>query len=201
MNATLLHENAPATRVPAPNGGRASLLKLYLIRGLLAVAWAVVFTGAHATLDALAIALLAAYPLIDAVSSLIDYRSMPNGSARRVTAFNGVLSTFAAIAMGAAGGAGVPAALAVFGTWAVVSGAAQLIVGLRRRGPELGRQWPMLIAGGLSFLVGVSYVVRAAGDRPSLDALAVYATGGGVFFIVQALLLAWRSHQRRYVAS
>jgi uncharacterized membrane protein HdeD (DUF308 family) len=201
MNATLLHENAPATRVPAPTGGRASLLKLYLIRGLLAVAWAVVFTGAHATLDALAIALLAAYPLIDAVSSLIDYRSMPNGSARRVTAFNGVLSTFAAIAMGAAGGAGVPAALAVFGTWAVVSGAAQLIVGLRRRGPELGRQWPMLIAGGLSFLVGVSYVVRAAGDRPSLDALAVYATGGGVFFIVQALLLAWRSHQRRYVAS
>lgn len=201
MNATLLHENAPATRVPAPNGGSASLLKLYLIRGLLAVAWAVVFTGAHATLDALAIALLAAYPLIDAVSSLIDYRSMPNGSARRVTAFNGVLSTFAAIAMGAAGGAGVPAALAVFGTWAVVSGAAQLIVGLRRRGPELGRQWPMLIAGGLSFLVGVSYVVRAAGDRPSLDVLAVYATGGGVFFIVQALLLAWRSHQQRHVAS
>jgi len=201
MNATLLHENAPAVRRGHARGRRASLLKLYLIRGLLAVAWAVVFTGAHATLDALAIAWLAAYPLIDAVSSLIDYRSMPNGSARRVTAFNWVLSTFAAIAMGAAGGAGVPAALAVFGTWAVVSGAAQLIVGLRRRGPELGRQWPMLIAGGLSFLVGVSYVVRAAGDRPSLDALAVYATGGGVFFIVQALLLAWRSHQRRYVAS
>ena len=72
---------------------------------------------------------------------------------------------------------------------------------MRRRGPELGRQWPMLIAGGLSFLVGVSYVVRAAGDQPSLDVLTVYATGGGVFFIVQALLLAWRSRQQRHAAS
>ena len=201
MNATVLHESAPATRVPTPNGGRASLLKLYLVRGLLAVAWAAVFAGAHATLDTVAIVLLVAYPLIDAVSSLIDYRTMPNGSARRITAFNGVLSTLAAIAMGAAGGIGVPAALAVFGAWAIVSGAAQLIVGLRRRGPALGRQWPMLIAGGLSFLVGVSYVVQAAGDRPSLDVLAVYATGGGVFFIVQALLLAWRSRQQRHAAS
>ena len=59
----------------------------------------------------------------------------------------------------------------------------------------------MLIAGGLSFLVGVSYVVRAAGDQPSLDVLTVYATGGGVFFIVQALLLAWRSRQQRHAAS
>ena len=201
MNATVLHESAPATRVPTPNGGRASLLQLYLVRGLLAVAWAAVFAGAHATLDTVAIVLLVAYPLIDAVSSLIDYRTMPNGSARRITAFNGMLSTAAAIAMGAAGGVGVPAALAVFGAWAVVSGAAQLIVGLRRRGPELGRQWPMLIAGGLSFLVGVSYVVRAAGDQPSLDVLTVYATGGGVFFIVQALLLAWRSRQQRHAAS
>lgn len=201
MNATVLDQNAPTVRMPSPNGGCASLLKLYLIRGLLAVAWATVFAGAHATLDTPAIVLLVVYPLIDAVSSLIDYRTTPNGSARRVTAFNGMLSTVAAIAMGAAGGVGVPAALAVFGAWAVVSGAAQLIVGLRRRGPELGRQWPMLIAGGLSFLVGVSYVVRAAGNQPSLDVLAVYATGGGVFFIVQALLLAWRSRQQRHAAS
>jgi uncharacterized membrane protein HdeD (DUF308 family) len=201
MNTTLLDGGTLAMRVPMPNGKRASLLKLYLVRGLLAVAWAGIFAGAHATLDTLAIVLLVVYPLIDAASSLIDYRTMPNGSGRRVIAFNGMLSTLAAIAMGVAGGIGVAAALAVFGAWAIVSGAAQLIVGLRRRGPELGRQWPMLIAGGLSFLVGVSYVVRAAGDRASLDVLAVYATGGGVFFIVQALLLAWRSRQRRRAAN
>lgn len=195
MNTATLNTLMP--RVPASNVKRSSLTRLYLVRGLLAVAWAATFAGAHATLDALAITLLVVYPLIDAVSSLIDYRANPSGSERRVTAFNGTLSTFAAIAMGVAGVVGAAAALAVFGAWAVVSGAAQVVVGLRRRGPELGKQWPMLIAGGLSFLVGISYVIRAVDDQPSLDVLAVYATGGGVFFIVQAILLAWRARQQR----
>lgn len=195
MNTTTL--NTLTTRMPASNDKRSSLMRLYLVRGLLAVAWAATFAGAHATLDALAITLLVVYPLIDAVSSLIDYRANPSGSERRITAFNGMLSTFAAIAIGVAGDVGAAAVLAAFGAWAVVSGAAQLTVGLRRRGPELGKQWPMLIAGGLSSLVGISYVIRAAGERPSLDVLSVYATGGGVFFIVQTVLLAWRAHQQR----
>jgi uncharacterized membrane protein HdeD (DUF308 family) len=89
----------------------------------------------------------------------------------------------------------VAAVLHVFGAWAVVSGAAQVAVGLRRRGPELGAQWPMLVAGGLSFLVGVFYNIQAAGDDPSLDVLSVYATGGGVFFVVQALLLGWKARR------
>jgi uncharacterized membrane protein HdeD (DUF308 family) len=116
-----------------------------------------------------------------------------------VTAFNGALSTLAAIGLGIAGSVrGAGAVLAVFGVWAVVSGAAQVTVGLRRRGPALGRQWPMLIAGGLSFVVGVFYAIQAAGNKPSLDVLSVYATGGGIFFVVQACLLAWRT--RRGVA-
>jgi NAD(P)-dependent dehydrogenase (short-subunit alcohol dehydrogenase family) len=77
------------------------------------------------------------------------------------------------------------------------SRAAQVLMGLRRRDPELGKQWPMLIAGGLSFLVGIFYNVQALGDDPSLSALATYATGGGVFFIVQAGLLAWRTRRLR----
>ncbi|MFD5758201.1 DUF308 domain-containing protein [Streptomyces sp. NPDC127044] len=176
---------------------RSSLLRLYLGRGVLAGAWALAFAGAHEDVDAVAITLLVVYPLIDAVSSLIDYRALPAGSERRVTAFNGVLSTLAAIVVGVAGAGGVAPVLHVFGTWAVVSGAAQVAVGLRRRGPELGKQWPMLIAGGLSFLVGIIYNIQAAGDDPSLDVLSVYATGGGVFFIVQAGLLGWKARQLR----
>ncbi|MGW1553372.1 DUF308 domain-containing protein [Streptomyces sp. NPDC002346] len=182
---------------PAVTDGRSSLLRLYLGRGVLAVAWALAFAGAHEDIDALAITLLVVYPLIDAVSSLIDYRALPDGSERRVTAFNGVLSTLAAAAVGIAGAGGVTPVLHVFGAWAVLSGAAQVVVGLRRRGPELGKQWPMLIAGGLSFLVGVFYNIQAAGDDPSLDVLSVYATGGGVFFIVQAALLGWKTRQLR----
>ena len=187
--------NTLTTPTLAASDKRVALLRLYLSRGVLAVAWAAVFAGAHDTLDAVAITLLIVYPLIDAVSSLIDYRALPDGSERRLTAVNAVLSTLAAVALGLAGGRGVAAALAVFGAWAILSGATQLVVGLRRRGPELGRQWPMLIAGSLSFLVGISYDIQAAGDNPSLEKLSVYAIGGGVFFIVQAGLLAWRSRQ------
>lgn len=126
-----------------------------------------------------------------------DYRATPDGSERRVTAFNGLLSTLAAIAVGIAGAGGVAPVLHVFGAWAVISGAAQVIVGLRRRGPEFGKQWPTLISGGLSFLVGIFYNIQAVGDDPSLDVLSTYATGGGVFFIAQALLLSWKTRQLR----
>ncbi|MFJ7495114.1 DUF308 domain-containing protein [Streptomyces sp. NPDC097727] len=181
----------------AATGERSALLKLYLTRGILAVVWALVFAGAHKDIDAAAITLLVVYPLIDAASSLIDYRATPNGSERRVTAFNGVLSTLAAIAIGIAGTGGEAPVLHVFGTWAVISGAAQVIVGLRRRGPELGKQWPTLISGGLSFLVGITYNIQAAGNNPSLDVLSVYATGGGIWFILQALLLGWKTRRLR----
>jgi uncharacterized membrane protein HdeD (DUF308 family) len=181
----------------AATGERSSLLKLYLIRGILAVVWALVFAGAHKDVDAVAITLLVVYPLIDAVSSLIEYRATPNGSERRIIAFNGVLSTLGAVAIGIAGAGGEAPVLHVFGAWAVISGGAQVVVGLRRRGPELGKQWPTLISGGLSFLVGITYNIQAAGENPSLDVLSVYATGGGVWFILQALLLGWKTRQLR----
>lgn len=177
--------------------GRSALLRLYLGRGVLAVAWALAFARAHDDVDAVALTLLVVYPLIDAVSSLIDHRSTPEGPERGVTAFNGVLSTLAAAALGIAGAGGVQPVLHVFGAWAVVSGTAQVIVGVRRRGPELGKQWPTLISGGLSFVVGILYNIQAAGADPSLDVLSVYATGGGVWFILQALLLVWKSRQMR----
>ncbi|SEE59076.1 DUF308 domain-containing protein [Streptomyces sp. TLI_105] len=184
-----------------PNGAaadeRSSLLRLYLTRGILAVAWALAFARAHEEVDAVAITLLVAYPLIDAVSSLLDHRATPEGAERRVTAFNGAVSTLAAVAVGIAGAGGEAPVLHVFGSWAVISGAAQVIVGLRRRGPEFGKQWPTLISGGLSFVVGIFYNLQAAGGNSSLDVLSVYATGGGVWFIAQAVLLGWKSRQLR----
>lgn len=175
---------------------RSSVLRVSLIRGLLALGWAAAFAAAHDPLNAVALALLIIYPLIDAVSCVVDYLATPAPSERRVLAFNGILSTLIAIALGIAGTAGgVPAVLAVFGAWATLSGAAQLAVGIHRRGPILGRQWPTLISGTLSFLVGAVYIAQAAGDSPTLDVLSVYATGGGIFFLVQSALLAWKSRR------
>ncbi|MFF3606840.1 DUF308 domain-containing protein [Streptomyces sp. NPDC002463] len=187
----------PTSSVRGSADERSSLLRLYLARGVLAVAWALAFAVSHEEIDATAIALLVSYPLIDAVSSLIDYLATPEGSERRITAFNGAVSTLAVIAVGIAGAGGEAPVLHVFGAWAVISGAAQVIVGIRRRGPELGKQWPTLISGGLSFVVGIFYNIQAAGGNSSLDVLPVYATGGGVWFIAQALLLGWKSRQLR----
>ncbi|MFD6273767.1 DUF308 domain-containing protein [Nocardia asteroides] len=185
------------TAVPAvATTERASVIRLSLGRGVLAIGWASAFAVVSDTLGPVAVALLVAYPLIDAVSSLIVHRGMPDGPERRVTALNGALSAVVAVALGLAGAlGGAGAVLGVFGAWAVVSGAAQLVVGLRRRGPVFGKQWPTLISGGLSFLVGLTYLAQAAGDSPSLHVLSVYATGGGVFFVAQAALLAWKSRQ------
>ena len=131
------------------------MIRLSLVRGILALAWALAFAAVHHPLNTVAVVLLVAYPLIDAVSCAIDYRTVPDGSERRVTALNGILSTLTAIAVGVAGVVGGEGAvLGVFGAWAILSGAAQLAVGIRRRGPVLGKQWPTLISGGLSFLVG-----------------------------------------------
>ncbi|MBF6132089.1 DUF308 domain-containing protein [Nocardia otitidiscaviarum] len=184
--------NTTAARLDS-NTERSSLIRLYLSRGVLAVGWAIAFSAAHDTLNAVAVTLLVVYPLIDAVSSLIDFLAVPEGSERRLTAVNGTLSAVIAIALGIAGTAGSAAAvLGAFGAWAVMSGAAQLAVGIYRRGPAWGNQWPTLISGGLSFLVGATYIAQATGDSPALNVLAIYATGGGVFFIVQAALLAWK---------
>jgi tryptophan-rich sensory protein len=75
---------------PSATGERSTLTKLYLIRSVLAVAWAAIFAGTHDSLGAVAITLLVVYPLIDAVSSLIDRQALrpaPNAASRHSTQY------------------------------------------------------------------------------------------------------------------
>ena len=60
---------------------------------------------------------------------------------------------------------------------------------------EAGNQWPMLVAGGLSTLVGLFYIGQALGDDPQLAVLSVYAAGGGAFFVIQSALLLRRERR------
>jgi hypothetical protein len=54
--------------------------------------------------------------------------------------------------------------LAVFGVWAGLTGGAQLVVVLRRRA-LLGKQWPLLLANGVSVIGGVAFVLAAVAPR------------------------------------
>jgi len=82
--------------------------------------------------------------------------------------------------------------LGVFGVWAGVSGAAQLVVVLRRRA-ELGNQWPLLLANGVSVFAGIAFLAAAlTAANPMLSMLAIYAATGGTEFVIQAWLIARR---------
>lgn len=170
----------------------SSLVRLYLVRGLVAIAWSAGFLAVHDSLTAVSVVLLVAYPLIDVVASLLDVREDPGTPARKLQVFNTALSALTAAGLGLAATGGVGAVLFVFGLWAIVSGVAQFTVAVRRRGPELGRQWPMLIAGALSVIAGATYLPVALGDAPNLTALIMYTAAGGGFFVIQAATLAWR---------
>jgi len=169
-------------------------MQLFLIRGLVAIAWAAVFAAVSGSLTTgvtLAAGLLVvSYPLIDVAASLIDARSQ-HGSARRLLLAGAAVSAVAAAALAIAATRGVADVLAVFGGWAILSGAAQIVVALRRRA-QLGNQWPMLFAGVGSVGFGIAYVIASTGTDPMLIMLAIYAAGGGIDFVVQAWLLARR---------
>ena len=181
-----------------------SKLQLFLIRGLVAIAWAAAFAAVSDSLTTGvtvgAGVLLVLYPLIDMVASLLDARTQ-RGSARRPLLANAAVSAVAAIALGVAATGTVADVFAVFGAWAALTGAAQLIVALRRRA-QLGNQWPLLLANGVSVIGGVAFIVAAvAADNPNLSMLAIYAATGGTEFVIQAWLLARRRRRRRLATS
>ena len=173
---------------------RSITMQLFLIRGLVAIAWAAVFAAVSDSLTAgvtvAAGILVVIYPLIDVAASLIDARSQ-RGAARRPLLAGAAVSAGADVALGVAATGSVADVLAVFGVWALLSGAAQFVVALRRRG-RFGNQWPMLLAGVGSVSFGIAYVIASTGADPMLNMLAIYAAGGGVDFVVQAWLLARR---------
>ena len=178
-------------------------MQVFLIRGLVAIAWAAVFAAVSDSLTTDvtvgAGVLIVLYPLIDAIASVIDARTQ-RGSARRLLLGDAAASTVAAVALGVAATGTVADVLAVFGVWAAVSGAAQLTTALRRRA-QFGRQWPMLLAGGVSVIFGAAFIAMAAGANPMLGMIAIYAATGGTDFIIQAGLLARRRRRPATVAA
>jgi uncharacterized membrane protein HdeD (DUF308 family) len=186
-----------STTATTASDQQAKTGQLFLIRGLIAIACAVGFASAANSLTAGvtvgAAVLVVAYPLIDVVASLIDARTQ-HGSARRVLLTGAATSAIAAAALGVAATGSVADVLAVFGVWAAVSGAAQLVTAVRRRA-QFGMQWPMLLAGGVSVILGFMFVIGASGAEPRLTMLSVYAATGGIDFLIESWLLARRRHR------
>ncbi|MFD4670728.1 hypothetical protein ACFWNN_13405 [Lentzea sp. NPDC058450] len=163
-----------------------ALRTLYLVRFGFAVVWATLLFVTGSEIGLVSGTLLVLYPLFDVAAVVVDSRTSRGGASLALYA-NIAVSLAATAGLAFAVTSGIPAVLRVWGAWAVVSGVAQLVVGLVRR--SHGGQWPMILSGGISTLAGTSFVLQAGAEGATLSNLAGYAAIGGVFFLVSALRL------------
>lgn len=165
----------------------ATLRRISLLRFAFAVAWALTL-GLAAPAPGIALgALVALYALVDAAAVLVELRTSGPAASRASATANVAISTVAAVVLGWAAQESVAAVLTTWGVWAVAAGATQLLTGWTRR--TVGGQWPLVVSGGLSTLVGLGFVAQGAQDATEVTGIAGYAAVGGVFFLVSALRL------------
>ncbi|MFI6782154.1 hypothetical protein [Micromonospora sp. NPDC050276] len=169
----------------------AALRRLYFVRFAFAILWALVTIATAKEIGPLTVVLFVLYPLFDVGAAIYDLRSSRTTGTPALLYVNIAVSLLTAVAVGVAAASGIPAVLRVWGTWAVVAGLVQLVVGVSRR--ELGGQWPMIISGGISVLAGGSFIIGASADHPSLTNAAGYAIPGAIFFLIAAVRLGRRA--------
>ncbi|WP_299574741.1 DUF308 domain-containing protein [uncultured Williamsia sp.] len=184
-----------ATR-PSPRS-LAGLRGVYLARAVFAVAWALAVVVAMPDLGPVLTALLVVYPVVDAGAVVVAARSDGRASSPRIAEkANIVVSCLVAIAVGVASTMSIAAAVGVWGAWAVLSGATQLITAVQRR--RAGGQTPQILSGAISVAAGTSFVAQAVAGSDSITGVGGYALLGGLFFLVSAgrLTMILRASER-----
>jgi uncharacterized membrane protein HdeD (DUF308 family) len=186
----------PTTTTATPSGLRS----LYLIRAVFSLIWVVLVLTTSAslksadTLTAIAAVLLVVYPLWDAVATLLERRMAGTGATSRVSVVNVALGLAATIGMIIAVFSTIGTALLVFGIWALLSGAIQLVTAIRRW-RTVGAQWPMIISGGLSVVAGAVFAATSGSATSGLSTIAGYSAFGAFWFLVSAVALSLRTRR------
>ena len=200
MTHTTAAPSAPSTTDSSSTTAWRGLRTLHLVRAAFSVVWvAVLLTTSMDLVGAdeptlIAGILLVLYPAWDVAATFLERRLAGAGSASRVGVFNIALGVAAAVAMTVAVLTTIGSAFLVFGAWALLSGAAQLTVAVRRR-HEVGAQWPMIISGALSVLAGGSIAAMTTSDTSGLGTMAGYSAVGAFWFIVSAVALTVRGRR------
>ncbi|MGP4010673.1 DUF308 domain-containing protein [Streptomyces sp. 4N124] len=195
---TVTSSTTTTTTTTTPSGLRS----LHLIRAAFSLIWVALVGTTSASLvstdrpTAIAAVLLVSYPLWDVIATLLERRLAGTGSTDRVSTANIALGLATAAGMITAVFSTVGTALLVFGIWALLSGAIQLVVAVRRR-RVVGAQWPMVISGGLSVLAGTSFAAMSASATSSLSTLAGYSAFGAFWFLVSVIALTIRIRRER----
>jgi uncharacterized membrane protein HdeD (DUF308 family) len=189
MSASITAE--PVVTGPVPS--RATTQRVPVLRAVVALLWAaavVIAVGDAAKttssdVPVAAAALLALYPLIDVVASVVGANAAAPSTAR-VLRFGAAISALAVVAIAGAGfGSDAGAVLVAFGAWAAISGALQFAVALRTRRTH-GGQIALLISGAVSTIAGLSFIAGSQGDAAKLGTLGGYMAAGAVLFLISA---------------
>lgn len=168
----------------------------YLTRAVVAGVWFAAAFSVGMTSPAAASALLIAYPAYDAIANLIDAQRSGGLKPNTSQSVNVAISVVAAIAVAVALKHDMHAVIGVFGTWAILAGAFQLITGVRRW--KIGAQWAMVLAGAQSALVGAYFIKQAVGSAAvGIVDIAPYAAFGALYFFISAVWLAIAEARRR----
>src|SRR6218665_1839819 len=123
----------------------AWLKTYYLSRAAFSALWVAVILTLGQQNALLGAALLILYPLWDAAANYADAARNGGLGRNRPQAINVLVSAATTLAVLAALQMGLGAVLAVFGTWAVLSGLLQLATAIRRW--KSGAQWAMGLSG------------------------------------------------------
>ncbi|NNN29439.1 hypothetical protein HLK59_03525 [Streptomyces sp. S3(2020)] len=197
MTQTALPSSTTAT-TPTLTGLRS----LYLIRAAFSLIWVTLLGTTSASLVSadkptpVSAVLLVLYPLWDVIATRLEHRMTGTGSTDRAGAVNVALGLATTVVMIAAVFSTVGTVLLVFGLWALLSGAIQLAVAIRRR-RTVGAQWPMIISGGLSVLAGASFAAMSASATSGLSGVAGYSGFGAWWFLVSAIALSLRNRREQ----
>jgi hypothetical protein len=163
------------------------------VRALLALAWAALLvavvggetTSTSSDVSTGAAALIASYPVIDVLASIVTARGM--GASGRGLRINAALSSLAIVAIVVTASASdVGAVLVAFGAWAAVSGAIQF-AGAVRPHRSLGRRLPLIVSGGVSTIVGIAFIALSGKDHVHLTIVAGYMAFGALLSLLSAL--------------
>ena len=188
-----------STQTVTQASSRAStgwLKTYYFIRFAFGAGWvALAFTVAK-NIPLLASVMLVAYPAWDALANYVDAAKSGGLRNNKAQAFNLIFSALTAIAVGIALGNGVFAVLVVFAVWATLTGLFQLFAGISRWKSESG-QWPMVLSGVQSAIVGFLFVKMASAPHPvAVTSIAGYASLGAFYFLLSAIWLTVKDARR-----
>lgn len=172
------------------------LKSYYFLRFAFSAVWVLLAFTVAKNSPPLAAVMLVAYPAWDAVANYVDASRSGGLGRNKAQLFNFIFSALTAVAVGIALGKGVFAVLVVFAVWATLAGLFQLATGVARWKSESG-QWPMILSGAQSAIVGFLFVKMANGPHPvAVTSIAGYAALGAFYFLVSAIWLTVKEIRR-----